>query len=243
MRLQKYLAHAGIASRRRAEQMISRGEVRVNGALVRELGRSVGEEDVVAVGGRTIALTSEFAYLVVHKPLNVMTTRRDPEGRRTILSLLPKGLPRVVPVGRLDYDTSGILLLTNDGELCHVLTHPSFGVDKTYRATVSGRLQAEDVKRFRQGIVLEGEKSAGAQLRVVAVRSGASIIDLTIHQGKNRQVRRMFEALGHPVIALVRMRFGPLKLGELPVGDFRRASEREIAALRVLAAKKLPAKE
>lgn len=241
MRLHKYLAHAGVASRRAAEQLIIRGEVAVNGKLVRQLGSSVTETDVVMVRGRKIQLTSDFAYLVLHKPVNVMTTMRDPQGRRTIVSLLPKDVPRVVPVGRLDYDTSGVLLLTNDGELAHILTHPKFGVEKTYRVTVHGRLQRDDVKRLREGLFLNGVKSAGAQLRTVAVRSNASIVDLSIHEGKNRQVRRMFEELGHPVSTLVRMRFGPLKIGELPVGGIRRASEREIAALRVLAANKIPA--
>lgn len=242
MRLQKYLAHAGVASRRRAEEMILRGEIAVNGRVRRELGTSVEERDVVSVRGRKIELTGDFEYLVLHKPLNVMTTMHDPQGRRTIVSLLPKDVPRVVPVGRLDYDTSGVLLLTNDGELAHILTHPKFGVQKTYRVTVHGRLQRDDVKRLREGLSLDGVKSAGAQLRAVAVRSGASIIDLTIHEGRNRQVRRMFEVLGHPVLTLVRMRFGPLRVGQLPVGGIRPASEREIAALRVLAAKKLPAK-
>ncbi len=241
MRLNKYLAHAGVASRRAAEQLMMRGEVCVNGKPVRELGSSVTEADLVTVRGRKVQLTGEFEYLVLHKPVNVMTTMRDPQGRRTIVSLLAKDLPRVVPVGRLDYDTSGVLLLTNDGELAHILTHPKFGVQKTYRVTVHGRLQRDDVKRLREGLSLDGVKSAGAQLRAVAVRSAASIIDLTIHEGRNRQVRRMFEVLGHPVLTLVRMRFGPLRIGELPVGGIRRASEREIAALRILAAKKLPA--
>ncbi len=241
MRLQKYLAHAGVASRRRAEEIIARGEVSVNGTVVRELGTSVTETDVVRLRGRRIVLSVEYYYLVLHKPVNVMTTMRDPEGRRTIVSLLPKNVPRVVPVGRLDYDTSGVLLLSNDGELAHVLTHPKFGVEKTYRATLQGRMLREDVQRLREGISFDGVRSAGAQLRVVAVRNGASIIDITIHEGRNRQVRRMFEVLGHPVLGLMRMRFGPLKIGELPVGGVRSATEREIAALRILAAKKLPA--
>ncbi|MDQ6933534.1 MAG: rRNA pseudouridine synthase [Candidatus Eremiobacteraeota bacterium] len=241
MRLQKYLAHAGVASRRRAEEMILRGEVVVNGKLVRELGSSVTRTDLVTVRGRKVQLNSEFQYFVLHKPLNMMTTMRDPQGRRTIVSLLPKDVPRIVPVGRLDYDTSGVLLLTNDGELAHVLTHPKFGVQKTYRVTVRGRLQRDEVARLREGISFDGVRSAGAQLRVVAARTGASIIDLTIHEGKNRQVRRMFEELDHPVMALVRMRFGPLRIGELPVGAIRPVTEREIAALRVLAANKFHA--
>ncbi len=241
MRLHKYLAYAGVASRRAAEQLILGGQISVNGRVVRELGTGVAASDLVEVRGRKIQLTRELVYLVLHKPVNVMTTMRDPQGRRTIVSLLPKDVPRILPVGRLDYDTSGVLLLTNDGELAHILTHPKFGVEKTYRVTVRGRLQRDDVLRLREGIFFDGVRSAGAQLRVVAVRAAASIIDLTIHEGKNRQVRRIFEELDHPVLALVRMRFGPIRIGQLPVGAIRPATEREIAALRVLAANKSPA--
>jgi pseudouridine synthase len=220
--------------------MILRGEIAINGRVVRELGTSVAQDDVVSVRGRRITPVSAPTYLVVHKPLNVMTTMHDPQGRRTIASLLPKEFPRVVPVGRLDYDTSGVLLMTNDGRLAYVLTHPKFGVRKTYRVTVAGRLQALEIKRLRDGLPLSGIKTAGAALRALAVRSDASIVDLTIHEGRNRQVRRMFEALGHPVLALARIRFGPIKLGQLPPGEVRPASLPEIAALRALAANEIP---
>ncbi len=237
MRLQKFLAHAGVASRRAAEELIVRGRVRVNGKVMKELGTSVGDRDRIEVDGELIELAQEFTYLVMHKPPSVMTTMRDPEGRRTIANLIPKGLPRVVPVGRLDFDTSGVMLLTDDGEMAHVLTHPRFGVDKTYRVLVRGRLLPDQVKEILSGVLLEDFRAAGAQLRVVAVRKDSSVVDITIHEGKNRQVRRMLEAVDHPVVALERLRFGPISLGDLPVGSTRGVTEKELAALRLLAAK------
>jgi 23S rRNA pseudouridine2605 synthase len=234
MRLQKFLAHAGVASRRAAEELIARGKVRVNGKIVRELGTSVSETDRVDVSGTPIVLKQEPTYLVLHKPVNVMTTMRDPEGRRTVADLIPKGLPRVVPVGRLDYDTSGVLLLTNDGELANVLTHPRFGVEKTYRAVVKGRLLPDEIRRLQSGVWLEEFKAGGAAVRVVATRRDTSVLDITIHEGKNRQVRRMFEAVGHPVVALARLRFGPLRLGDLPPGQTRPVTARELSQLRHL---------
>lgn len=234
MRLQKYLAHAGVASRRASEDLIVRGKVRVNGKIVRELGTVVSADDRIDVSGTPVRLQQEPAYLLMHKPVNVVTTMRDPQGRRTVADLIPRGMPRVVPVGRLDYDTSGVLLLTNDGELANVLAHPKFGVEKTYRAAIAGRLQPQEVKRVQSGVILDEFKAAGAQLRVIATRGGSSIVDITIHEGKNRQVRRMFEALGHPVLALTRMRFGPLRLGDLPPGHARPLTEREVNQLRHL---------
>ena len=204
MRLQKYLAHAGVASRRAAEELIARGRVRVNGKVVTKLGTLVVEGDRVEVDGRPIESSAEPRYLVLHKPPKVMTTMRDPGGRRTVASLVPREFGRVVPVGRLDFDTSGELLMTDDGDLAYVLTHPKF----------------------------EGERSQPAKLRVVRTSGLSSEVDLTIHEGKNRQVRRMFEATGHEVLSLVRLRFGPLSLGDLPVGHWREATPREISALR-----------
>ena len=234
MRLQKFLAHAGVASRRAAEELIARGKVRVNGKIVRELGTVVNESDRIEVDGRRAVLESRRVYLVMNKPLGVVTTMRDPQGRRTVAELIPKGWPRVVPVGRLDYDTDGVLLLTNDGELANVLTHPRFGVEKTYRALLQGRLLPEQVAELRSGVLLEEFRAAGARLRVVAVRRDTSVVDLTVHEGKNRQVRRMFEAVGHKVLALTRLRFGPISVGSLPAGGVRPATEKELTALRRL---------
>jgi len=235
VRLQKYLAHAGVTSRRKAEELIEKGRVRVNGRVVRELGTSVAGDDCVEVGGRIVSVPLQHRYVILHKPLKVMTTMRDPEGRRTVADLVPRDLGRVVPVGRLDYDTSGVLLMTDDGELAHILTHPSFGVEKTYRAVVRGRLGPEDVKKFLAGVRLEEGSARPAKVRVVRTGSRASEIDITIHEGRNRQVRRMFDATDHPVSSLVRLRFGPLSLGTLAPGHWREATEKEISALRALA--------
>ena len=234
MRLQKYLAHAGVASRRAAEELIVGGNVRVNGKIVRELGTSVEKSDTVAVAGKVVSLPAKHTYIVLHKPLGVVTTMRDPQGRRTVSDLLPKGLPRIVPVGRLDYDTSGVLLLTNDGELAHVLTHPRFGVEKTYRAVVKGQLSPDELERLRRGMRLEEARAAGARVKVIASPGDRTVLDITIHEGRNRQVRRMLEAVGHPVRELRRLRFGPIALGTLAPGRTRSASARELAQLREL---------
>jgi 23S rRNA pseudouridine2605 synthase len=210
--------------------LIAAGRVRVNGRAVRGLGTQIADGDRVEVNGKRVELAVTPTYVVLNKPLGVVTTMRDPQRRTTVADLVPraKGL---FPVGRLDYNTTGVLLLTSDGALAHGLLHPSAGVEKTYRATIAGRLAAEDVRRLMQGMGLPEFQAAAAKVRVVAVRRDRSIVDLTIHEGRNRQVRRMFEALGHQVIALTRTRFGPLKLGGLPVGHFRSLSAKERAAL------------
>ncbi|MDP9024905.1 MAG: rRNA pseudouridine synthase [Candidatus Eremiobacteraeota bacterium] len=231
VRLNKYIAQAGLASRRRADQLIAYGKVRINGRVCRELGTIVQPGDKVDVSGTPVAVKDDVAYLVMHKPVGVMTTMRDPQGRRTIVELIPKKMPRVVPVGRLDYDTAGVLLLTNDGELANRLMHPRFGVDKTYRATISGRLSPEDIKRLHDGVAVDAHKASSAKVRVVSVRAGYSVVDVTIHEGRNRQVRKMFENLGHPVLTLVRLRFGPVSLGDLGLGRTRPLTPKELSAL------------
>jgi 23S rRNA pseudouridine2605 synthase len=212
--------------------------VSVGGRVVRELGTSVEDDARVEVDGRVVRPTQTRSYVVLHKPAGVMTTMRDPEGRRTVADLVRRAgiTSRVVPVGRLDYDTSGVLLLTDDGETANILTHPRFGVEKMYRATVRGRLEPGAIEAILRGVRLEEGRAQPAQLRVVAVRRDVSLVDLTIHEGRNRQVRRMFEQVGHPVVALVRLRFGPIGLGELPIGGVRNLSERELAALHRIVA-------
>lgn len=237
-RLQKFLAAAGVASRRRAEDLIVAGRVRVGGQVVRVLGSSVEEGARVEVDGRVVQPVQTQTYVVLHKPVGVMTTMRDPEGRRTVADLVRRAgvTARVVPVGRLDYDTSGVLLLTDDGATANVLSHPRFGVEKTYRATVRGRLEPAAVERILHGVRLDDDRAAPARLRVVAVRRDVSLVDLTIHEGRNRQVRRMFEQIDHPVVALARLRFGPIALGALAPGALRAATDRERAALHRIAA-------
>jgi pseudouridine synthase len=235
VRLQKYLAHAGVASRRKAEELIEAGHVRVGGKIVRKLGTSVEPGARVEVAGKLVEIPDAHRYVVLHKPEKVMTTMRDPGGRRTVAEMIPKNLGRIVPVGRLDYDTAGVLLMTDDGDLAHVLTHPRFGVEKTYRAVVRGKLLAGDVKAFLAGVRLEEGSAQPAKVRVVRTGTGFSEIDITIHEGRNRQVRRMFEATDHPVTSLVRLRFGPISLGELKIGNWREATEKEVSSLRALA--------
>lgn len=210
--------------------------MRVDGRVVRELGTSVDSDARVELDGRVVRPAQTRTSVVLHKPAGVMTTMRDPEGRRTVADLVRRAgiTARVVPVGRLDYDTSGVLLLTDDGELANVLTHPRFGVEKTYRATLRGRLDRDAVDVLARGVSLDEGRAAGARLRVVAVRRDVSLIDITVHEGRNRQVRRMFEAVDHPVIALVRLRFGPIALGALAPGAVRTLTAREHSALNRL---------
>jgi 23S rRNA pseudouridine2605 synthase len=230
IRLNKYLAQTGVTSRRHADELIADGSVRINGKLVCKLGTVVHPGDQVEVDGAEVRPPAERTYLLLHKPVGVVTTMRDPQGRRTVADLVPAGA-RVSPVGRLDYATSGALLLTDDGELAHSLLHPRFGVEKTYRAAIAGRLSADDVRRLNRGVPLDEFRAAGAQVRVVAARRRGSVVDITLHEGRNRQVRRMFEVLGHPVLTLARTRFGPLRLGELAAGSSRPLTARERAAL------------
>jgi pseudouridine synthase len=231
VRLNKYLARAGVASRRRADDLIAGGSVRVNGAIVRTLGILVAAGDRVEVDGVPAEVPAESTYLIINKPLGVVTTMRDPEGRRTIAAFLVDR-PGVFPVGRLDYNTTGILLLTDDGELANRLLHPRFGVDKTYRATIAGRLSAGDVRHLLEGLAMDDGRAAAARVRVLAGRRERSLVNVTLHEGRNRQVRRMFETLGHPVLELTRTRFGPLKLGALPLGQVRGLTEKEVEALQ-----------
>lgn len=231
-RLHKYLARAGLASRRQAEEIIKQGRVRVNGAVIREMGVQVEPgRDEVRLDGEKVIVQDETAYVLLHKPVGVVTTMDDPEKRRKVTDLLKGVKARVYPVGRLDYHTSGLLLLTNDGELAYRLTHPKYKVNKVYQVTVQGSLPEEALDKLKNGIMLEDGMTAPAQLRRIH-RGMASTYEITIHEGRNRQVRRMFEAVGYPVSALKRTAFGPLKLGDLPAGAYRYLEEQEILALK-----------
>ncbi len=230
MRLNKYIAQAGVASRRKADELIASGKVHVNGRVTRQLGSIVQSGDRVTVDGTPIEPSDEFTYLVLNKPVGVVTTLKDPEGRRTVGDLIGKAR-RVVPVGRLDYNTSGVLLLTSDGELTNRLLHPRYGVEKTYRVTIAGRLDEPAVRRLLQGVDVGDFRAAPVKLRVVAARRDHSVVDLTLHEGRNRQVRRMLAGLGHRVLTLTRLRFGPIALGALPPGHIRELTARERAAL------------
>lgn len=219
-----------MAARRQADALIAAGKVRVNGSVVRELGTTVTPGDRVEVAGQIVEPPSHATYLLLNKPAGVVTTMRDPQGRRTVADLV-EGRAGLFPVGRLDYDTAGALLLTDDGDLANQLLHPRFGVEKTYRAELAGRLNPEDVHRLTRGLQLDDYRAAPAKVRIVAARAGRTTVDITIHEGRNRQIRRMFERLGHRVLALTRTRFGPLKLGTLSTGEFRKITSAEHAGL------------
>ncbi len=231
MRLARYLAHAGVASRRSAEAVIAAGRVRVGGELVTDPARDVGEADAVTVDGRPLQGPEPRVHYALHKPVGVVSTARDTHGRRTVLELLPARGLRLYPIGRLDADSSGLILVSNDGELANRLTHPRFEVPKTYRAKLGGGpVDAAALERLRSGVELEDGPTAPARVR----RVGRREIELTIHEGRNRQVRRMCDAIGHPVLELVRTGFGPLRLGSLAPGDHRRLSGAEVEVLRSL---------
>jgi len=228
MRLAKFLAHAGVASRRAAEQLVFAGRVSVDGEVVRDPARDVGDASRVEVDGRRAALERRQVVYALHKPAGYVSTVRDPQGRPTVVSLVPSR-ERLYPVGRLDADTSGLILLTNDGDLAHRLTHPSFGVPRVYRAEVA-RAPVRDpaLRALRSGVQLEDGRTAPARVR----RLGPNRLELTIHEGRKRQVRRMCDAVGHPVVRLTRVAFGPLGLGDLAPGAHRRLTAAEIERLR-----------
>jgi 23S rRNA pseudouridine2605 synthase len=225
-RLQKVLARAGVASRRACEELIAARRVRVNGQVATLGDRVDPEHDLVELDGAPLALATGLVHYLLNKPAGVVTTAEDPQGRRTVVDLVPAE-PRVFPVGRLDLDTEGLLLLTNDGELAHRLTHPSFGVDKEYLAEVEGRPSRGALRRLREGVELEDGPTAPAQVSLVE----PTVLRITIHEGRNRQVRRMCEAVGHPVRRLVRTRIGPLAERRLAPGEWRELSPDEVRAL------------
>ncbi len=223
-----------MASRRQAEVLIGEGRVRVNGAVVRELGTRVGRRDRVEVDG-VPARAEEPVTILLHKPAGYITSRADPEGRPVVLSLLPRtGLPRLFPVGRLDWDSEGLLLLTNDGELANLLTHPRHGVPKTYHVKVKGQPEAAALRRLVDGVVSQGERLWASEAAPLARTRENAWISVTIEQGRTRQVRRMCEAIGHPVLRLTRVRLGPLALGDLPRGQWRPLTPAERQALEAL---------
>lgn len=236
MRLAKYIVHAGVASRRAAESLIEQGRVRVDGTLVTTPVFFVEPGQQVYVDGEPVAGPGARPNLVymLNKPLGVVSTSDDPQGRRTVTSFAPPEAGRVYPVGRLDIDSSGLLLLTNDGELAHRLTHPSFEVPKTYAVRVAHPpISRKDIEELRRGVELEDGMTAAAEV----VQFGPAKFEITLREGRNRQVRRMCEAIGHPVKDLKRVQFGPLELGHLHEGDVRRLRQPEIDALRAIAGK------
>lgn len=243
VRLQKALAEAGVGSRRHCEALIERGEVEVNGRIVTDLPAWVDpREDQIIVSGRRLRPPERLVYVMLHKPRRTVTTMDDPGGRRTVGEMVrhPSGA-RLAPVGRLDYDTSGLLLMTNDGELTNLLTHPKFGVEKVYRVALKGLLDQEAIGRLGEGVYLaerrEGEtvgaaRTAAVRMRIVSRDRDRTVLDVALKEGRNRQVRRMFAEVGLPVRRLMRTRIGPLRLKGLAVGEWRELSHVELGELR-----------
>jgi len=232
-RLQKVMAHAGVASRRKCEEIISQGRVKVNGEVVTELGTKVSPDDLIEVDGQVI-FQEKKVYLILNKPVGYITTVDDPRGRKTVLDLI-KGVPqRIYPVGRLDYDTSGLLILTNDGDLTYALTHPSHMIDKTYRVEVQGHPSPRELARLEKGVLLDDGITAPARIENLQKRRDTTVFEITIYEGRNRQVRRMCEFIGYPVENLKRIKFAFIELKGLAEGKFRFLNKEEVNELRVL---------
>jgi pseudouridine synthase len=235
IRLSKILAQSGLASRRGAEALLVEGRVTVNGVVRREPGAQADPAaDVITLDGRRVAAPEPTAYVLLHKPRGYVTSLRDPEGRPVVLDLLPRELPRVFPVGRLDYDTEGLLLLTNDGELANYLLHPRYEIPRVYEAEVQGRVTPADVPRWRRGTALADGPAVPTDVRILRARGRTTWLRLTLTEGRNREVRRYCQALGHRVVRLRRIEFGPLRLGDLAPGASRPLTGREVAALNRL---------
>jgi pseudouridine synthase len=240
IRLQKILSQAGIASRRAAERLIAEGRVAINGQTVREMGvKADPAADDIRVDGRRVRTAARHRYILLNKPAGYVTTRSDPQRRRTVMDLLGGVREYVYPVGRLDYDTDGLLLLTNDGDLAAWLTHPRHQIDRTYEARVAGIPDEDALERLRRGVPLDGRRTLPAEVRLVG-RSHDAVLQITIREGRNRQVRRMLEAVGHPVQKLKRTRIGPLADRRLKAGEWRDLSDAEVRTLKDLADRPAP---
>jgi 23S rRNA pseudouridine2605 synthase/16S rRNA pseudouridine516 synthase len=243
VRLQKLMAAAGVASRRVSEDMIAAGRVEVNGEVVVEPGRRVSETDRVAVDGVAIQLDTTRRYIMLNKPVGIVSSLQDERGRPDLQRYVSQFEERLFNVGRLDAQTSGLLILTNDGELAHVLAHPSFGVMKTYIAKVQGRVSPQTIAKLTAGVELEDGPIAADKARIVGQASDReTIVEVTLHSGRNRIVRRMLDEVGHPVVDLVRRQFGPLHLGSLGQGELRELTKAELGSLLTISrAAKVPA--
>lgn len=231
-RLQKVMAHAGVASRRKSEDIIAEGRVMVNGETVTEMGFKVDPEvDVIEVDGELISKEKRI-YLLLNKPEGYITTVSDPEDRATVMDLIPDLEQRLYPAGRLDYDSSGLLIMTNDGELTYKLTHPKKEVDKKYFVRAEGEIKAEDFNKFEEGMVIDGEKTSPAVIENISYQAEITEFEITIHEGRNRQIRRMCRIAGYSVLKLKRTAFSFLTLEGLDEGEYRFLSEEETAKLK-----------
>jgi 23S rRNA pseudouridine2605 synthase len=234
MRLNKYIAAAGVCSRRKADELIANGNVRINGAVMKEMGYDVADGDTVQVNGRTISAASKKVYVAVNKPLGYITSMDDDRSRATVAELVADIPERLFPVGRLDYNTTGLLIMTNDGDLTYTLTHPKHEVWKTYIATVSGVISDNRIARLRKGVDIGGFVTSPAKVRVIKQMPRHAVVEISIHEGKNRQVRKMFAAVGNKVQELERVSIGDIRLGRLMSGHYRKLTREEIEYLKSL---------
>jgi 23S rRNA pseudouridine2605 synthase len=232
MRLQKFLANAGVSSRRKAEELIAGGKVKVNGQVVTELGTKIDDaKDIVAVSGKTIK-SAEQTWIALHKPRGYVSTRNDPQGRPTVYDLLPPALHGLFYVGRLDMDSEGLLLLTNDGDTANRLLHPRYEVERVYEVLVRGEVKPDKIQMLLDGVELEDGTATAQSVRVLGVVRNEMRLRLTLREGKKREVRRMLWAVGHKVLELKRIRYGPIELGRLPEAKWRKLTEAELESLR-----------
>lgn len=227
IRLQKYIAQCGVASRRHAEELIQAGSVKVNGTIVTEMGIRVSDKDKIEVDGKLIKKEKKLIYIMLNKPSGYVSTVSDPEGRKTVLDLIDGVNERIYPVGRLDYDTTGLLILTNDGDFAFRNTHPGQETTKTYLAEIAGMPSNETLQKLRNGVMLDNKPTAPAKVEVVDLKPKSTLLKIIIHEGRNRQVKRMCEAVGHPVLRLKRTAVGRLTLGDLKLGEWRYLSIKE----------------
>lgn len=234
MRLNKYIAHAGLASRRKADELTMNGNVKINGVTMREPGYDVKPGDVVEVNGTMIRSQEKSEYVLLNKPVGYITSVHDEKGRPVVTELVADVDARLFPVGRLDYNTSGMLILTNDGDLAYRLTHPKHQVTKTYRARVAGVLSKEKLARLRKGVDIGGFVTSPAQVKILKQGERSAVVEIQIHEGKNRQVRKMFAAVGNKVQELQRTAIGDLYLGRLKEGHYRKLTKEEVEYLKHL---------
>lgn len=239
VRLQKYLAGCGVSSRRGAEDLIKQGRVQVNGETVTEMGIQIDEDnDLVTFDGQPVKTEKKMVYVLLNKPVGYVTTVSDDKGRNTVMELVSEIPVRIYPVGRLDYDTEGLLLMTNDGDLTYKITHPKNQIEKTYVAEVTGNITMNTLLRLRNGVVLDGVKTSPAKVEVIGATQFGTKLEITIHEGKNRQVRRMFESVGCIVKRLKRTKEAGLILGHVPLGHWRKLTEAEVNMLKKIGTNK-----
>jgi len=232
IRLQKFLAESGSASRRKAEKLIKQGRVSVNGCIITEMGVRVSEEDLVELDGKAVSAEKRKVYIMLNKPVGYLCTVKDQFSRKTVIDLIPGVKERVYPVGRLDYNTSGLLLLTNDGDFSYRLTHPGHEIKKVYIADIIGMISDEDIKKFRIGIEIEDYVTSPADIRVVKKQADTTTVEIVIHEGRNRQVRKMCDEIGHTVVKLKRTAIGNLNLGDLKEGGWKYLDSSEIEEIK-----------